>query len=261
MVQLVQIIKFQNFSWKVLEIDNANVAEKTDMKTFFLIRFWTMKRAGFRNAIIDYWSLCQVEFWEGEKKRWRLPRRKLCLFVDSACLLASASHMNIFPNVTRPQLRAKNQHHSDEATSSSLPVRWPAVQRRRRCGGGGIAQAAAVSTAFYTHAYALLWLVGSSCHVSCLFAHCRRRRRGHTAPSRLGSLRRRRVLSSCLMCALQALSSLLPCEHLLLLKCVRFWPFVRVKTSYNLTPPEQLCWRLSKLGGDMPIFPPWFESC
>ena len=56
----------------------------------------------------------------------------MCLFVDSACLLASASHMNIFPNVTRPQLRAKNQHHSDEATSSSLPVRWPAVQRRRR---------------------------------------------------------------------------------------------------------------------------------
>ena len=190
-----------------------------------------------------------------KKKRWRLPRRKLCLFVDSACLLASASHMNIFPNVTRPQLRAKNQHHSDEATSSSLPVRWPAVQRRRRrCGGGGIAQAAAVSTAFYTHAYALLWLVGSSCHVSCLFAHCRRRR-GHTAPSRLGSLRRRRVLSSCLMCALQALSSLLPCEHLLLLKCVRFWPFVRVKTSYNLTPPEQECWRLSKLGGNMPNIP------
>ena len=64
------------------------------------------------------------------KKRWRLPRRKLCLFVDSACLLASASHMNIFPNVTRPQLRAKNQHYSDEATSSSPLVWWPAVQRR-----------------------------------------------------------------------------------------------------------------------------------
>ena len=59
-----------------------------------------------------------------------MPRRKLCLFVDSACLLASASHMNIFPNVTRPQLRAKNQHYSDEATSSSPLVWWPAVQRR-----------------------------------------------------------------------------------------------------------------------------------
>ena len=113
--------------------------------------------AGFRNAIIDYWSLCQVEFWEGEKKRWRLPRRKLCLFVDSACLLASASHMNIFPNVTRPQLRAKK------------PTLWRRVNQTQ---APPSTAGCAAPAAFYTHAYALLWLVRSSCHVCCLFAQC-----------------------------------------------------------------------------------------
>ena len=188
--------------------------------------------AGFRNAIIDCWSLCQVEFWEGEKKRGRLPRRKLCLFVDSACLLASASHMNIFPNVTRPQLRAKNQHYSDEATSSGLPVRWPAVQRRRRDSTGRRRRVYCI-----LHA-CLRIVVISRIKLSCLMPFCPLPPPAAATLHLLGCLRRRRVLSSCLMCALQALSSLLPCEHLLLLKCVRFWPFVRVKASYNLPPPE-----------------------
>ena len=149
-----------------------------------------------------------------------MPRRKLCLFVDSACLLASASHMNIFPNVTRPQLRAKNQHYSDEATSSSPLVWWPAVQRRgkRRQDSTGRRR-----RRVYCILHACLRIVViSRIKLSCLMPFCPLPPPAAATLHRRGCLRRRRVLSSCLMCALQALSSLLPCEHLLHLKCVRF---------------------------------------